>query len=124
MSLSLQHKGSRPLLSHDSDDREDEEEVNDFEPEVKVHKYVIQAQVLRDSWPLSKSAWEFIAMLKNLDRLDVEGKCSTSQKPRQKYNTTQYEELGFVAYYQFFILCDVIVLVRLPEKFEIDHSWE
>jgi len=27
---------------------------------------------LRDSWPLSKSAWEFVAMLKSLDRIDVE----------------------------------------------------
>ena len=25
---------------------------------------------------------------------------------------------------KFFILCDVILLVRLQEKFEIDHSWE
>ena len=25
---------------------------------------------------------------------------------------------------KFFILCDVIFLVRLQEKFEIDHSWE
>ena len=41
---------------------------------LQIHKYIIQAQVLRDSWPLSKSAWEFVAMLKNLDRLDVEGK--------------------------------------------------
>ena len=24
----------------------------------------------------------------------------------------------------FFMLCDVIFLVRLQEKFEIDHSWE
>ena len=24
---------------------------------------------------------------------------------------------------QFFILCDVIFLVRLQEKFDIDHSW-
>ena len=69
-----QHKGSRPLLSQDSDEKDDEEEIGDTEPEVKVHKYVIQAQVMRDSWPLSKSAWEFIAMLKNLDRLDLEGK--------------------------------------------------
>ena len=25
---------------------------------------------------------------------------------------------------KFFILCDVIFLVRLQEKFEFDHSWE
>ena len=25
---------------------------------------------------------------------------------------------------KFFILCDVIFLVRLQGKFEIDHSWE
>ena len=25
---------------------------------------------------------------------------------------------------KFFILCDVIFLVSLKEKFEIDHSWE
>ena len=25
---------------------------------------------------------------------------------------------------KFFILCDVIFLVRLQEKFEIDHPWK
>ena len=25
---------------------------------------------------------------------------------------------------KFFTLCDVTLLVRLQEKFEIDHSWE
>ena len=25
---------------------------------------------------------------------------------------------------KFFILCDVIFLVRLQDKFDIDHSWE
>lgn len=39
----------------------------------QIHKYIIQAQVLRDSWPLSKSAWDFVALIKSLDRLDVEG---------------------------------------------------
>ena len=43
---------------------------------LQIRKYIIQAQVLRDSWPLSKSAWDFVAMLKNLDRLDVEGMSS------------------------------------------------
>ena len=43
---------------------------------LQIHKYIIQAQVLRDSWPLSKSAWEFVAMLKSLDRIDVEGSSS------------------------------------------------
>lgn len=43
---------------------------------LQIHKYIIQAQVLRDSWPLSKSAWEFVAMLKSLDRIDIEGSSS------------------------------------------------
>ena len=32
--------------------------------------------------------------------------------------------LGKLSKAKFFILCDVILLVRLQEKFEIDHSWE
>ena len=39
----------------------------------QIRKYIIQAQVLRDSWPLSKNSWDFVAMLKSLDRLEVDG---------------------------------------------------
>ncbi|XP_078372473.1 androglobin-like isoform X6 [Oculina patagonica] len=73
-------KGSRPLLCDDSEDKEDEETEVDTEPEVKIHKYIIQAQVLRDSWPLSKSAWEFVAMLKSLDRLDIEAPAESAPR--------------------------------------------
>lgn len=72
-------KGSRPLLCDDSEDKEDED-TEDTEPEIKIHKYIIQAQVLRDSWPLSKSAWDFVALIKSLDRLDVE--VPTESAPR------------------------------------------
>ena len=40
---------------------------------LQIRKYIIQAQVLRDSWPLSKNAWDFVTMLKSLERLEVDG---------------------------------------------------
>ncbi|KAK3749550.1 hypothetical protein QZH41_007283 [Actinostola sp. cb2023] len=62
-------KGSRSYLM-DDEDRQELEDEGDAEPEIKFHKYIIQAQVLRDSWPLSRSAWDFVQMMKSLDRVD------------------------------------------------------
>ncbi|XP_015772196.1 PREDICTED: androglobin-like [Acropora digitifera] len=45
-----------------------------------IRKYIIQAQVLRDSWPLSKNSWDFVAMLKSLERLEVD--VPTENAPR------------------------------------------
>ncbi|XP_065057122.1 androglobin-like isoform X2 [Rhopilema esculentum] len=38
----------------------------------QTHKYIIQAVVLRDSWPLSQSQWSFISMLKHIEKTDGE----------------------------------------------------
>ncbi|KAK0044580.1 androglobin-like isoform X19, partial [Biomphalaria pfeifferi] len=35
------------------------------------HKYVIQATVLQNSWPLSESAWRFVHMLKEMEKNDL-----------------------------------------------------
>ncbi|XP_068698412.1 androglobin-like isoform X1 [Montipora foliosa] len=72
-------KASRPIFYDDSEDKEDEE-PEETEPEIKIRKYIIQAQVLRDSWPLSKSAWDFVALLKSFERLDVD--VPTESAPR------------------------------------------
>lgn len=72
-------KASRPFIFDDSEDK-DEEEPEDTEPEIKIRKYIIQAQVLRDSWPLSKNSWDFVAMLKSLERLEVD--VPTENAPR------------------------------------------
>ncbi|PIK43982.1 putative androglobin isoform X22 [Apostichopus japonicus] len=41
------------------------------ENEFKPHKYVVQAKVLRKSWPLSESSWAFVQVLKELERNDL-----------------------------------------------------
>eukprot|EP00794_Sanderia_malayensis_P000438 gene438-1079_t len=37
-----------------------------------IHKYIIQATVQRDSWPLSRSQWDFVGILKNLEKTEGE----------------------------------------------------
>ncbi|XP_071138082.1 androglobin-like isoform X44 [Mytilus edulis] len=39
--------------------------------EVKSHKYVIQATVEKDSWPLGESSWAFVQMLKEMEKNDL-----------------------------------------------------
>ena len=37
------------------------------------HKYVIQATVMKDSWPLSESSWKFVQMLKEIEKNELKG---------------------------------------------------
>ncbi|XP_028410021.1 androglobin-like isoform X2 [Dendronephthya gigantea] len=40
----------------------------DMKPQ--VHKYIIQALVLRDSWPLNKESWDFVLSQRNAEKTD------------------------------------------------------
>ena len=37
------------------------------------HKYIVQAEVLRQSWPISESSWTFVNMLKDLEKNELKG---------------------------------------------------
>ena len=37
------------------------------------HKYVIQAVVMRDSWPLSEVQWAFVQTLKEIEKNELKG---------------------------------------------------
>ncbi|XP_066285114.1 androglobin-like isoform X10 [Branchiostoma lanceolatum] len=56
-------RGSR----HTSPVRSDE----DTEANRKPHKYILQAVVLRKSWPLSTSQWAFVNQLKELEKTEL-----------------------------------------------------
>ncbi|XP_077977911.1 androglobin-like isoform X2 [Glandiceps talaboti] len=60
-------RGSGDL--HRTDD--DIDVGSDKEQEPKPHKYIIQAKVLRKSWPLSESSWAFVQVLKDLEKNDL-----------------------------------------------------
>ncbi|CAG2214031.1 Androglobin [Mytilus edulis] len=47
--------------------------------EVKSHKYVIQATVEKDSWPLGESSWAFVQMLKEMEKNDL--KIANKERP-------------------------------------------
>ncbi|XP_063712017.1 androglobin-like isoform X5 [Symsagittifera roscoffensis] len=49
------------------------------EPETKPHKYIIQARVLRKSWPISQSAWAHVAMLKEQEKEEM--KANFDERP-------------------------------------------
>ncbi len=34
------------------------------------HKYIVQATVLRDSWPVNETAWPYISMIKSMEKPD------------------------------------------------------
>ena len=40
---------------------------------LQPHKYIIQAEVLKDSWPLSEASWAFVQMLKELEKNELKG---------------------------------------------------
>lgn len=45
-------------------------EIEDDSP-IKTHKYIIEASVLKDSWPLSPSNWEFVNKLKESENAEL-----------------------------------------------------
>ncbi|XP_070569023.1 androglobin-like isoform X9 [Ptychodera flava] len=60
-------RGSAELHRHD----DDLDGGSDKEQEIKPHKYIIQAKVLRKSWPLSESSWAFVQVLKDLEKTEL-----------------------------------------------------
>lgn len=51
----------------------DGEQQQQEEEEQRPHKYIIQAQVLRNSWPLSESNWAFVQMLREIEKNELKG---------------------------------------------------
>ncbi|KAL4233261.1 hypothetical protein ACF0H5_007945 [Mactra antiquata] len=41
------------------------------EKDLKPHKYIIEAQVLKDSWPLSEASWTFVQMLREMEKNEL-----------------------------------------------------
>ncbi|KAH9519394.1 hypothetical protein Btru_075440, partial [Bulinus truncatus] len=58
---------SPPSRSSMRSDAELAERLEDSRP----HKYVIQATVLQNSWPLSESSWRFVHMLKEMEKNEL-----------------------------------------------------
>nr|XP_022294383.1 androglobin-like isoform X13 [Crassostrea virginica] len=68
---------SRPS-SRNSNASELDLEEKDYKP----HKYIIQAMVLKNSWPLSESSWAFVQMLKDLEKNELKGREDMANKER------------------------------------------
>lgn len=65
----VNHSRSNSRQSIDADAGDD----MDTAPPAKNHKYVIEAEVLKDSWPLSPSNWEFVNKLQEAEKLELKG---------------------------------------------------
>lgn len=66
--LLLQPRGGSRASIHE----EPEEEAMEAK-DARPHKYVIQALVLRDSWPLSQPQWSFVNELKDKEKEELKG---------------------------------------------------
>ncbi|KAL3881172.1 hypothetical protein ACJMK2_027629 [Sinanodonta woodiana] len=71
-------RGSRS--SHHSDGALSDPEPD--ERDLRPHKYVIQAMVLKDSWPLSETSWAFVQMLKEMEKNEL--KVAFKEKPTEE----------------------------------------
>lgn len=52
---------------------EEEEGTSEHKVDVRPHKYVVQAMVLRDSWPLNQYQWAFVQELKEKEKEELKG---------------------------------------------------
>ncbi|GFS08055.1 androglobin-like [Elysia marginata] len=66
---------SPPSRNSMRSDAELAERLEDTRP----HKYIIQATVLQNSWPLSESSWRFVQMLKEMEKNEL--KVSNKERP-------------------------------------------
>eukprot|EP00057_Strongylocentrotus_purpuratus_P006163 XP_011660637.1 PREDICTED: androglobin isoform X28 [Strongylocentrotus purpuratus] len=57
------------------------------EEEMKPHKYIIQAKVMRKSWPMSESSWAFVQVLKELEKNELKD-IPKSENPRSPTTTS------------------------------------
>ena len=39
----------------------------------RVHKYIVEAVVLKESWPMSPAHWEFVGKLKEAEKQELKG---------------------------------------------------
>ena len=53
---------------------------------VQVHKYIIQVTLLRQSWPLTPTQWEFVEQLKEQEKEKLKGKNGRCTKTRFRSN--------------------------------------
>ena len=61
--------GSRTSL----EGAEEDDTVAELKVESRPHKYVVQAIVLRDSWPLNQHQWAFVQELKEKEKEELKG---------------------------------------------------
>ncbi|XP_060593126.1 androglobin-like isoform X19 [Ruditapes philippinarum] len=57
------------------------------ERDLRPHKYIVEAQVLKDSWPLSESSWNFVQMLKEMEKNEL--KVAFKEKPVEEPAKTE-----------------------------------
>ncbi|XP_041351984.1 androglobin-like isoform X2 [Gigantopelta aegis] len=63
---SARSDGRSSRSSDRSQQSDDQDEIS-----MKTHKYIIQATVLKNSWPLSESSWTFVQMLKEMEKNEL-----------------------------------------------------
>ncbi|XP_038078681.1 androglobin-like isoform X2 [Patiria miniata] len=88
------HDGRASRASKGSTDRFEE---GGDDTEFRPHKYIIQAKVLRKSWPLSESSWAFVQVLKDLEKNDLKANKERPASPGKeggKGPTTKGEKKG------------------------------
>ncbi|XP_071801000.1 androglobin-like isoform X5 [Asterias amurensis] len=78
------HDGRASRTSRGSADKFEEVNEEDFRP----HKYIIQAKVLRKSWPLSESSWAFVQVLKDLEKNDLKANKERPASPGKEGGKT------------------------------------
>uniref|UniRef100_A0A0B7A9C8 Androglobin domain-containing protein n=1 Tax=Arion vulgaris TaxID=1028688 RepID=A0A0B7A9C8_9EUPU len=59
---------SKPLSQASMHSEAPEAEFIERIEDTKVHKYIIQATVLQNSWPLSENSWRFVQTLKEMEK--------------------------------------------------------
>jgi len=66
----------------------------------QTHKYIVQAVVVRDSWPVPETAWPHIQTIRSTEKLEADPKPGSAKKSRgkgaasKKGNTPSTTQMG------------------------------
>ena len=89
-----------------------------------AHKYVVRATILRNSWPLSESAWPYISMIKSVEKLEERPGSKPNSARKGKRDKGAGGKKGATPQQSNYNFNQVVGLISMHSVILPSESWE